>query len=593
MGILSVTAAQDPQDKSGSLAVLISPRTVKSGEILRVLAAGEEEVKGLSIELQGSPETIPSLKTKSGGGPPYWWSAEFRIPQNGNYTLFFYTHSLLRKKKILSSQRLSIPTEEPRQNPGRSVWPVELEWTRGTENLYSAWLDALFHDDDERATWKALHDVTRNPEKNILYNHLRLGEDSPGGKNAIDLEPDCADNPYFLRAYFAWKLRLPFGFSECSRGTLYRGPECNRWLTNAMERTVGDEARACNLFFRLVMNTIQSGSSRTMLNEEKSDFYPVPLTRRDLRPGVLFADCYGHSLVIVRWIPQTEDHPGELYAVDAQPDGTIGIKRFWQGNFLFKTDEVIGAPGFKAFRPIVPDKSGLRLLRNSEIAKSENYGNFSLQQQKMPAAEFYDTMERLINPQPLDPKTALYDLFKAFHEQLLVRVLSVSNGEDYARAHPGSIIPMPSGPSVFETMGLWEDFSTPNRDLRLLIAIDALSEFPDRVVKLPKLYKLPKKKTPGEVKEELEELHKKWAKEMSITYIRSNRTRQTLTLEEILRRRDAFEMAYNPNDCAEIRWGAPEGSAEFSSCNRRAPEPQQQRMKAMRQWFHKRFHPME
>jgi hypothetical protein len=49
-----------------------------------------------------------------------------------------------------------------------------------------------------------------------------------------------------------------------------------------------------------------------------------------------------------------------LLAVDAQPDGTIGIKRFWRGNFLFTSSEIIGAPGFKAFRPIIQEDGKLK-----------------------------------------------------------------------------------------------------------------------------------------------------------------------------------------------------------------------------------------
>ena len=32
------------------------------------------------------------------------------------------------------------------------------------------------------------------------------------------IRPDCADLPYFLRAYFAFKMGLPYGYSKCSRG---------------------------------------------------------------------------------------------------------------------------------------------------------------------------------------------------------------------------------------------------------------------------------------------------------------------------------------------------------------------------------------
>ena len=66
---------------------------------------------------------------------------------------------------------------------------------------------------------------------------------------------------------------------------------------------------------------------------------------------------------------------------------------------------------------------------------------------------------------------------------------------------------------------------------------------------------------------------------------------QKLTLAEILKRRDAFEMAYNPNDGIEIRWGAPENSVERSACRRHVPPNQSETMLAVRVWFHKRLHP--
>ncbi len=42
---------------------------------------------------------------------------------------------------------------------------------------------------------------------------------------------------------------------------------------------------------------------------------------------------------------------------------------------------------------------------------------------------------------------------------------------------------MPNGPSIFEANGAWEDYSTPARDFRLLIAIDVVRSFPDHVVR--------------------------------------------------------------------------------------------------------------
>jgi hypothetical protein len=308
--------------------------------------------------------------------------------------------------------------------------------------------------------------------------------------------------------------------------------------------------------------------------------------------GTVFADPYGHTLILVSWKRQTGNHPGLLLAVDAQPDKTIAIKRFWKGNFLFNTSGVVGEPGFKAFRPIINQKGKLSLMSNEALQSTQGYAPFSMQQKKMDSKDFYLTMERIINPKPLDPEDALMDLIQALHEQLQVRVKSVNNGEAYFKAHSGSVIPMPGNANgIFLAGGQWEDFSTPNRDLRLLIAMDAVLGFPDRVAASPQDFKVSKLSSTEEIRKKLQETLNKKISKLSISYTRSDGSSQELTLAEILKRRDAFEMAYNPNDGVEIRWGAPEKSQERSTCRRHAPSNQQQTMKSVRKWFHSRLHP--
>ncbi len=567
---------------------LTSPRSPVAGGILRVLAAGESQLRKADIRVAGPSGSIEAGALRAGGGPPFWWSAAFRLGPGGTYTVI-----LADGRKDVARWGIEVSNASPiSASRPASVWEAERDWDRGAENLYAAWIDALFRDADERSFWAALHEITRDAGRNILHGHLGLGEDNPDGESTVVMEPDCADNPFYLRAYFAWKMGLPFGFHECDRGTLERAPRTGQWVTNTSTSGPTNPVRAFNGFLRNVMNTVHSGTARTRLEDDGSDCYPVSLTRKDLRPGVVFADPYGHTLVLVRWVPQNRSGPGALLAVDAQPDGTVGIKRFWRGNFLFVTSEVIGEPGFKAFRPIVRDRGRPRLLGNAEVAASPDYGNLSLAQKGMASAVFYDTMERLINPKPLDPESALRDLFRALHEQLLVRIESVANGEAYMERHPGAVVPMPGNPAaLFQAGGLWEDYSTPNRDLRLLIAMDTVLEFPEKAVRSPDLYRLPKRRTPGEAQKELESLAGKMALELSIAYVRSDGREQRLTLADVLERRDAFEMAYNPNDCIEVRWGAPSGSAELASGRRRAPASQSERMRALRSWFHKRLHP--
>ena len=127
--------------------------------------------------------------------------------------------------------------------------------------------------------------------------------------------------------------------------------------------------------------------------------------------------------------------------------------------------------------------------------------------------------------------------------------------------------------------------------MRLLIAMDAVGDFPEKVFRTPDLYRLPKRAVPEALKRRLLELHANWSAEMSIVYERSDGSSRTLTLGDALARREAFEMGYNPNDCVEVRWGAPPGSAELASGRRRAPALQSERMRALRPWFRKRLHP--
>jgi hypothetical protein len=411
--------------------------------------------------------------------------------------------------------------------------------------------------------------------------------------DTLILDPDCADNPFFLRAYFAWKLGLPYGNHACDRGNAQRAPQCGLWFSNHTSRKKGqDDLKAFQSFARTIKDVIHSGSARTALSDNNTDLYPLPLRREHLRPGVIFADPYGHTLMIVRWAPQTEKKSGQLLAVDAQPDGTIGIRRFWQGQFLFSTNRVIGEPGFKAFRPIVRENGQLRILTNQEISDSQDYGNFSLQQQNMSPQVFYDTMDRLINLRPLNPVKAYRELHEAIHERLRARSKAVANGEKYMQETNFELIPMPSGARIFQTSGPWEDYSTPSRDMRLLIALDVLTDFPDKVLRNPEAFAIPESQEPEDLKVELRNLHRKWAKEIFITYTRSNGLPHTLSLADILMRKEKLAMGYNPNDGVEIRWGAVEGSEEFSSCKRRAPADQRRKMESYRKWFRNRIFPI-
>jgi len=154
----------------------------------------------------------------------------------------------------------------------------------------------------------------------------------------------------------------------------------------------------------------------------------------------------------------------------------------------------------------------------------------------------------------------------------------------YAHEHPTEVVPMPEGPKIFETVGPWEDYATPSRDMRLIIAMNVLGGLPDRVQRHPELFVLGGRK-PTEVRAELERLHQRRAGERTFEYHRSDASPFRLTVADALARKAGFEMGYNPNDCVEVRWAAREGSDEMQPCHRHAPEDQRNRMAQYRVWF--------
>jgi hypothetical protein len=566
--------------------MLVLPKNPRQGENFRILVTGEENIRKAQIIVSGPSGSLESLKSKTGDELPYWRIDDFAGNSAGKYNV-----TLNVKNKVAGNMEFMISPGEVIPPTG-VVWKILRGWDSDTEAIYSAWINALFYGCDEHSSWGALHEVTRNQNQNFLYNYLSLGEDDPAGKNRLIMQPDCADNPFFLRAYFAWKLGLPFGYHVCDRGSLGRNPKAGQWITYETPGLKTHPAIAFNAFLRRMKDGVHSGTARTALDDENSDYYPVSLEPGALRPGIVFADPYGHTLIITGRIPQTNYHPGLLLSVDAQPDGTIGIKRFWKGNFLFNTSEVIGEPGFKAFRPIPVNEDVPYLMQNKDLIAAARFVPFSLQQRKMETDVFYHTIERLINPKPLDPETALLDLMQALHEQLLVRITSVANGEAYFKSHPGAVIPMPTSTAgIFQAGGQWENFSTPNRDLRLLIAMDAVLGFPDMVTRSPEDFNISGLASPEQVKIKLQSILDQKGSELSINYTRTDGSLQKLTVGEILKRRDAFEMAYNPNDGIEIRWGAPENSDERATCRRQAPSAQLEKMRSVRTWFARRLHP--
>ncbi len=562
---------------------VIPPQPI-AGKPFKLVSVGASSMSKALLTISGGSNTIKTHEKAQGDGMPFWRVDDVAGLEAGNYTVVIKSPGNFKLDfQVLESQA---------SHAAGKYWKTQRGWDSGLEALYAAWIQALFRGSQESDSWDALHRLTQNKDRNFLYDALGMNEDDSTANPTVVMEPDCADNPYFLRAYFAWKMGLPFGFHLADRGYLGKHPQTGQWITNEHATNKSNPIHAFNILMRRVMDGVHSGTARASLDNPRTDTYPVALSYEGLRPGTVFADPYGHTFVLIGWKPQRKKEAGQLLAVDAQPDGTVAVKRFWKGNFLFNTHEVVGEPGFKAFRPILNTADGLKLLDNAHLISEDRFAPFSLEQRNMDQEHFYGRMDSLINPRPMDAFAQLNNLIVALHEQLLVRVRSVANAEAYLQNHPGSRIPMPSNANaVFQTGGLWEDFSTPNRDLRLLIAMDEVLNFPDKVAAAPARYNMTETADSFEIKELLLEKLQQQCLDLHVTYVRSDGQDQQLSVWELLQRRTAFEMAYNPNDCIETRWGAPEGSAEKASCKRKSPDNQYATMSKVRKWFEQRLHP--
>jgi hypothetical protein len=126
-----------------------------------------------------------------------------------------------------------------------AVWESRNSWTPEVEAKYSEWV---------RTQWNA--DVFTNPNS-FLYN----------------LQTDCADAAYTMRATYAYQNQLPFALRDPSGGAKPISNEMTRWDRQALS----DKDK----FFEFLKYIHNLGSSTTI----SEDTYPVEINRKWVRAG--------------------------------------------------------------------------------------------------------------------------------------------------------------------------------------------------------------------------------------------------------------------------------------------------------------------
>src|ERR1700709_2566606 len=209
-------ACGDPE-----LSVLPSPLSPWKGAPLRVMVVIEKPVQGV-LSLIAPDGSVAAKSPERHGGPPYFWFAEVAEPAAGAWHATLVPEQTAGCGTITRDITVAAGKPEPLATPPGSFWKARNNWNSTTESLFSAWIEKLFDAPiDQSLSWKVWHEVLRDQSRNFLFNHLGRGEDNA----QQGLRPDCADFVYFLRAYFAYNMGLPFGYSNCSRGAGGKPPK--------------------------------------------------------------------------------------------------------------------------------------------------------------------------------------------------------------------------------------------------------------------------------------------------------------------------------------------------------------------------------
>lgn len=402
-------------------------------------------------------------------------------------------------------------------------------WSEEDEKVYSKFVEAICD-----SKYSNLNRFIKDPKVNPLY-----GEED----KKFNLSPDCADLPYALRAYVAYKLRLPFSYTASISGN---GGD-QRYSKGNKPTSFKDQdyfSSPQNLFSQVTL--INSGYFRMAADSQDSDHYPVKISKKSIVPGTVYYDPDGHVAVVAK---VTED--GRVRVIDAHPDRTIS--KPWFGAKFTRGSKTNGG-GFKKWRPISYTSGGTTVrTRNHNISdySAEDQFQKSYSFRGKSGLGYHEYIRQALTDENRgsDPVRDFAFMMQDLYEDISYRAVAVEIAVEkgiHLKPHPGSL-PW----NIYGTDGLWEEFSTPSRDARLKVAF---REFYDRsrqmVIEQEQL-------DPAAARELASRLLQKYDQlsgQLQIAYDNSAGRKVTLSFADVNAR--LFDLSFDPYHSIEFRWGA-------------------------------------
>ena len=401
--------------------------------------------------------------------------------------------------------------------------------------------------------------------------------DPPG----VEYFSDCADLPYYLRAYYAWKRGLPFsyisGVNPIGNTTDIRYTARGNTIATRHDVLTGS-ITGPELLVQLRDN-VSSATYRLHPDMEGTDLYPVRIDRKAIKPGTVLYDPNGHLAIVYR----VQDD-GRIEYIDAHPDNSLTHGTY--GRKFVRSSPGMGA-GFKNWRPIrltnattAPDGSLIggvvTLAKNAELpdySTEQFFGNGDRPADREWASggflldgtlvDYYDYMRAKLGGGTLayDPIVEVRNMVRSNCDDIKYRGEAV----DLAIKNGIQLKPQPDRlpANIYGTEGEWEEFSSPSRDARLKTSF---KELRDQVQRFVEWYKAGDKRIVYQGSDILRDILLTYdveAAACTTSYARSDASPVQLGYEEVRRR--MFRLSFDPYHCIERRWGA--SGPELATCH--------------------------
>ena len=451
------------------------------------------------------------------------------------------------------------------------AWKVKrASWTAQDEAEYGLFVQRIGLAAEAKKC-RSFDSCMRNPEINSLF--------SPADA-AIRYFADCADVPYWLRTYFAWKKGLPMSITtnteprdpndpkkESRNSTVFGNKVLVRADSIAKSGKFPDITQFLSSTSRhgLILDSVSSGTLRTPVkavpSEPITDFYPVKISRETIKPGTVIYTADGHVAVVYKVdldgnIRTLNGHPADPNAAQSP----LSVRDY---NDTFKRSRQEHGSIFKNFRPLevvgaTRDAEGNFVGGKIQFKSDAALGTLASYQQAdikfaTPAEYFMFVRKNMASGELkmdvlVEFKRSLKNVCDTVQGRVELVDQAVRAGIDGRRLEVGP-------DNIFSAHGDWENYSTPSRDVNIRVLFKKTLEDLRTSVRAVRdgnktyVYTKPFAQLPQDILN----IYTEKALSCTVSFTTRGGVKQTLNLEQVRQR--MFKISFDPYHCADLRWG--------------------------------------